>query len=360
MSSDTSLSRPPDGTVPGPSEALAGALARHRAFWLRTPTDRPLMRVTPAQKSEPSEVPWICRDGTIMADGAEIRPGRLDHAATLRGHGGECHDLLDDDFIRCVGAYGMCWTEAILGCRVKRVSDRVWAEPFIHDWDEVDKLCWDGSSAWLDEMLAVNRLLIEEAGDGCPICQPLLRGPLDMVAAAVPAEILYTGFYDHPGELHRLLDVCADMFVTAAERWLGETPPFYGGYWADLWGPGRTVRLQEDAMHNLSPRTYREFVFEVDRRIEAQFEHVIMHTHSSSAHMFSVLAEEPELDAIDVGLDPPAYGPTVAELLPQLQMVQQAGKSLWVHDEMTQSELDALLENLSPVGLAIHARLVAE
>ena len=356
MSNDTSRNSSPDVTSADRSGALAEALERHRAFWLRTETDRPLMRVGPAEKTEPAEAPWVRRDGTILADGAEIKPGLMDHGATLAGS--KHRDILDGDFITCRGAYGICWTEAVLGCRVKRLAESVWAEPFIHDWDEVDNLYWDGSSAWLDELLAINRLLVAEAGETYPVCQSHIRGPLDMVAAAVPAGMLYTGFYDHSAELRRLLHICADIFIGIAERWFAETPPFYGGYWGDLWGPGRTVRLQEDAMQNLSPRTYRDFVVEIDRRIASQFEYVIMETHSGAAHILPVLVEEPELDAIAVALDPPPAGPSLAELLPSFEMVQQAGKSLFVHAEMRQSELDAILETLSPVGLAIYASLV--
>jgi hypothetical protein len=356
MSNDTSRSSPPDAVSAEPSAALAEALERHRAFWLQTETDRPLMRVKPAEKTEPAETPWVCRDGTILADGDEIRPGTIDHRATLAGR--KDHDILDGDFITCRGAYGLCWTEAVLGCRIKRVSDSVWAEPFIHDWDEVDKLCWDDTSAWLDELLAINRLMIAEAGQTYPVCQPHIRGPLDMVAAAVPGEMLYTGFYDHPAELHRLLHICADIFIGIAERWFAETPPFCGGYWGYLWGPGKTVRLQEDAMRSFSPRMYRDFVVEIDRRIASQFEYVIMEVHSGAAHILPVLVEEPELDAIAVALDPPPAGPSLAQMLPSFEMVQQAGKSLFVHAEITQSELDAILETLSPVGLAVE--LVSE
>ena len=185
-----------------------------------------------------------------------------------------------------------------------------------------------------------------------------------MAEAAVPTAMLFTSFYDHPASLRKLLNHCTDVFVSTAKAWLTETPPFHGGYvvrseWG-LWAPGSTGQFQEDAMRNLSAELYRDFMFEIDRRIASEFEYPIIHTHSGSAHILPVLMEEPELLAIEVALDPAPYGPPLLDLLPQFQMVQQAGKSLFVDGPMKRSELDTLLKTLSPSGLAIRAGLLPE
>ena len=343
------------------SGRIEEALERHRAFWLRAETDRPLLRVEPYRGYEPYE-PYVRRDGTDLPDGAELEPGLLDHLATSLPY--RPHELLDGVFVSGWGPYDACWTEAILGCRVRRRGPSVWSDPFIHSWAEVDNLSWDGSSVWLDELLEANRVLAAEVKGEYPVCQPLLRGPLDMVEAAVPTEMLYAGFYENPSQLRRLLDLCADVFVTTAKRWFAATPSFHGGHvtrreWG-LWAPGSTVQFQADAMRNLSPKTYRAFVFEIDRRIAREFEYPAFHTHSGSAHILPVLAAVPELQAIEVTLDPPPYAPPASELLPSFQLVQQAGKSLLIKGAMTRSGLDAMLETLSPVGLCIRAEVLPE
>ena len=125
-----------------------------------------------------------------------------------------------------------------------------------------------------------------------------------------------------------------------------------------LWAPGTTVQFQADASRNLSARTYRSFLVEIDRSIASQFEYPIIHTHSGSHHILPVLAEAPELDAIEVTLDPEPFGPPPLSLLDAFKMVQGAGKSLFISGPMKRSDLDAILEQLSPVGLAIRAGLL--
>jgi hypothetical protein len=127
-----------------------------------------------------------------------------------------------------------------------------------------------------------------------------------------------------------------------------------------LWAPGSAVQFQADASCNLSAKTYREFLFEIDRSIASQFEYSIIHTHSASRHILPVLIEEPELKAIEVTLDPLPYGPPPSELLPVFQTVQQAGKALFISGPMKRFVLDSILETLSPVGLAIRAGLLPE
>ena len=361
MPSGISRGHPSQGKPGEPESLIAEILERHRAFWLRTSTDRPLVRIAPWQDWRPFPS-LVLRDGTVLKEAAEIRPGMLRRLANLEVI--RPRTLVEGDFINGWGPYDCCWTEAILGCRVRRVGPSMWADQLVQTWDEVDNLSWDERNAWLGELLEVNRVLVQETKGAFPVCQPLMRGPLDMAEAAVPTEALYSGFYDHADRLRRLLELCTDIFVTVAKRRLAETPPFHGGYGVrfeyGLWAPGPVVQFQADAMLNLSPQTYREFMFEFDRRIASQFEYSLIHTHSGSAHILPVLSDEPALTAIEVTLDPAPYGPPPLELLPNFLVIQQAGKALLISGPMKRSEFDTLLERLSPVGLAIRAGLIPE
>jgi hypothetical protein len=338
---------------------MEAVLERHRAFWERSTTDRPLLHSRPYKEYEPY-APYVRRDGQPLVDGTELTPGLLDHVATSTPY--RPRMPLDGDFVCGWGPYDSCWTEAILGCRVIRAGPSVWSEPFVESWDEVDGLFWDGSNPWLEELLDIGRALAAEAQGEFPVCQPLLRGPLDMVEAAVPTDLLYPGFYDNPAAVRKLLNHCTDVFLETARSWLAATPQFRGGHmiryeWG-LWAPGSTVQFQADAMRNLSPRMYRNFMFEIDRRISAQFDYPIIHTHSGSAHILPVLAEVPELRAIEVALDPAPYGPPPLALMPHFVAIQRAGKSLLINGPMSSRELDSLLETLSPAGLCIRAALL--
>jgi len=342
-------------------DELTAVLERHRAFWLRAPVDRPLLRIVPYEEWKPYAA-FVRRDGSILPHGAEIKPGLLAMAANLEP--GRPQQMLDADFVCGWGPLDLCWTEAIMGCRVLRGGPSVWSEPFIEDWAAVDGLAWAGNSPWLDELLAINQWLVQESAGVYPVCQPLMRGPLDMAEGVLPSALLYAGFYENPAQLRKLLHLCAKVFVDVGKRRLAQTPPWHGGYmvryeWG-LWAPGPTIQFQADASRNLSPAKYREFLVEIDREIIEGFEFSIIHTHSGSSHILPVLVEEPGLRAIEVALDPAPYGPPPPQLLPRFKLVQEAGKSLYIGGPLKRSELDLLLENLSPTGLAIRAGILPE
>ena len=182
-----------------------------------------------------------------------------------------------------------------------------------------------------------------------------------MLEAAVKSEILYPGFYQHPEPLARFLAICAEAFLAMVERRMAIVPPFHDGYMVrvemGLWAPGPVVWFSADAMRNLSPEIYRQFLFDIDRKICRSFEYSIIHIHSASTHILPVLLDEPELTAIEVTIDPPGFGPPPLSLMDSFQKIQAAGKSLLIAGTMRRFELDRLLQSLSPVGLAIRAEL---
>ena len=349
---------PPEKLNPGPLEEI---LNRHRAFWLRAPTDRPLLGVFKENDYKPP-APMVLRDGRRISESIEITPGMLDLPANLElTRPGQ---LLSDDIICGWGPYDLCWTEAILGCRVFRAGPSAWSQPFLDDWSKVDALRSDGASPWLEELVELLHLIETKTQGRFPVCQPLLRGPLDMIEAAVPTEILYVGFYQNPDALHRLLAHCCDVFIATAQRLLAATPLFHDGHMArsemGLWAPGTVIDFQGDAMRNLSREIYHDFVFEIDGRIAGAFDFSIIHTHSSSAHMIPVIIQEPELDAIQVTIDPIPYGPLLPDLLPAFEMIQKAGKALYIVGPMKRLDFDRMLETLSPAGLAIRAGILPD
>jgi hypothetical protein len=352
----TSASHPVDLSPP-----LAQALERNRAFWLRTPLSQPLLRVTEWLGWQPYP-PFIKRGGAPLEDGSEIKPGLLDPKANVEANRPSV--LLDGDFVNGWGPYDNCWSEAVLGCRIRRSGPSVWTEPFIHHWDDVNKVACEGSRAWIDELLEVNRVLAKESRGEYPVCQPLLRGPLDMAEAAIPTEMLFAGFYDEPVRLRRFLDLCTDIFVNIAKQRLSETPPFHGGYAVrqefGLWAPGTTVQFQADAMRDVSAQLYREFLFEIDQRIAGEFEYPIIHTHSGSVHILPVIVDEAPVKAVEISIDQEPYGPPAIDLLPAFERVQTAGKSLLINGPMRRSELDTILNTLAPVGLAMRIGLLPD
>ncbi|HIF77530.1 MAG TPA: hypothetical protein EYQ36_07825 [Sulfitobacter sp.] len=333
---------------------LQKLLERHEAFW-RGEGDGPLQQVT-------DHVPLAAREGIPLADGSRvsegafIAPEQLD-PGRFYGDGG-IGPAVSGDFIRGAAPPHFCWTEAILGCPVQVVTGGPWAEPFAADWTRPDELAVD--ERWLHRLDDFVDALVERADGRYPVVQPLMRGPIDMMAAALGHEPICVALLQEPERVDAFLARCVEIFVQAARRRLDRTPPFAGGYLSSygIWAPGSVVRTQVDNATMLSPAVYRERVLPWDREVIEAFDYPLIHLHSGCLHIVDDLLRVDALKAIQVSLDYPG-GPLAAEVLPILRDILQQ-KPLIVTGPVDEAELEAL-QGLTPGGgLCLQLELIRE
>lgn len=329
-----------------PQSTVEGLGERHRKFWHMDPVEQPLLSV--GRYGELSErTPFPLADGRLVGEGDLLRPERLAAGPLAGGYSGP---LVAGEFIQGTSPYDLCWTEVIAGCPLRWRAGYVWAEPFLA---EPVALSLAVDDPWLARLLEITRLQVDQAQGQYPVCQPLLRGPVDMAAAALGDEALCLAMVDQPERAKRLLDSCTEIFLSVARAWTAAVPTFVGGSCLyGIWAPGTTLRTQCDNAALLSPELYREFLVGCDERICARFDYPLMHTHSGFIGMVApVLLQVRGLRAVQVSLDWPA-GPGVAELLPVFQLLNQH-LPLIITGGLTQAELDLLLRDLSPRGLCL-------
>lgn len=333
---------------------LQPLLERHEAFWRREGSE-PLKQVT-------VHVPLAVREGIPLADGGQVAEGAFIVPEQLdpgQFYGqGEPVSAVFGDFIAGVAPPHLCWTEAILGCPVQVVTGGPWAEPFAADWTRPDELHPD--QRWLQRLDDFVDLLVERAEGDYPVVQPLMRGPIDMMAAALGHEPMCVALLQQPAQADAFLARCADIFVETARRRLDHTPPFAGGYLSSygIWAPGNVVRTQVDNATMLSPAVYRQRVLPWDRRVIEAFDYSLIHLHSGCLHIVDDLLEVEALKAIQVSLDYPG-GPLAIEILPRLHDILQR-KPLIVTGPVSAAELEGL-ERLAPQGgLCLQLELVEE
>lgn len=336
-------------------------LERHTGFWKMEATDRPLMSVAPYQPMQRSrkrgKFLW---GGRTIEEGEHITPDTVDLRHFL---GGAPESVVDGDFIRGAGLPGLCWTEALLGCPIRMGTGGVWAEHFLDDWPDLKSLCEmqkpRDDNPWLEKFREGTRMLVERANGRYPIVQPLMRGPVDMMASALGHDRMVLAFLDHPDGAQILLNHCTDLFIGLAETHLSLAPPFHGGYTDyGIWAPGPIIRTQADNAVLLSPRLYRERFLPCYARIFRRFEYSVIHLHSGCLHIVDDLLEQEELNAIQVSIDFPG-GPLAEEVLPVLERMHQK-KPLILTGAVTDRALRLLLDTLSPAGLCLAVRRIVE
>lgn len=234
-----------------------------------------------------------------------------------------------------------------MGCPVQVATGGPWAEPFVEDVKDVDRVRID--AAWMQKLAVFVDFLVDKSAGRFPIVQPLMRGPLDMMASALGHEPMCVALMDEPNASEAFLDRCADIFIETANLRLAHTPEFEGGFLSSygIWAPGPVVRTQIDNGTMLSPKVYRERARVYDQKVIEAFAFPLIHVHSGCLHLADALLEIDALKVIQVSIDYPG-GPLAAEVMPILERIIQK-KPLIVTGPVSEGEL-GMLDALEPRG----------
>jgi len=330
---------------------LSALLARHAAFWKHQPVDKPLVRLWPLRRRERFENMDVTPD---LLDVDDVTPevGRRDWRKSL----------IQGDLIHSECAFSRIpWMEAIVGCAIHAgAAEAMWAAPALGpNWEGLERIVPADDNPWLVKLLALTQALVDANDGSYAVTHTLQRGPIDILSALLGDARMGVAFYDDAEKVDRALALAAQAFIKVARAQYALIPPLEGGWvpWAyGLWAPGTVARFQSDSSSQLSPRMYARQVLPHDRTIMQAFDYTIMDLHSAGTlHLHKPLLDEaPELNAISVTLDRYENAPTVRDLLPTLRTILER-KSVSLYGELTAEELDLLLNELPPTGLAITA-----
>ena len=160
--------------------------------------------------------------------------------------------------------------------------------------------------------------------------------------------------------LERLAPV-PDLARLAAEAWIQVTGAIYqhiprleGGFVdAGRWihAPATYASSSEDTTAYISADLYREFFLPYNQMMVDAFPYGHIHRHSASVHNLLDLLDLETTWAIEVTMDP--GGPTLSEMLPIFQRIQEEGQPLIVFGLDEERGVADLVAELSPRGLCV-------
>lgn len=281
------------------------ALERHKAFWEHGPSDKPL---------------FCCNIGMFVQDHCPltmkalpqgiVKPGDINIQLFLE----DCDNLylthreLADDYPFVASPFVFIpWMEAIMGCTVMSSKSTIWAEPCVTDWETWEWKDNIKENPWTQKLLEIMEALTRYAGR-FPVSATMMRGPSDILAAMRGAVQLPLDILDYPDVMRGAVKKCADAFIEIGKEQLKLIPESDDGYMDGdrgfrVWSPDKMIWLQEDAMALLSPKIYREFIFQEDRRICSEFGGTAFHLHGSALWAVDDLVSAPEIDVIEMNLE---------------------------------------------------------
>ncbi len=269
-----------------------------------------------------------------------------------------------DDMLRTLEPLSFFpWTEAAIGCPIKYTGKNFWATPLLELKSEKDskklidiiQSIPEQSRIWLEQYGEFLDFLTEHFGDHYPIGQSILRGPLDMAAAAFGDENLLYQFFDQPNLVMKFLSAATDTFLNFIEVQNERIQPFCNGYVIGtyyIWTPDRGIRLQEDAMAMLSSDLYKKFVYPFDCKIAFLADYTLFHLHATGLHLVDFILKNEGVKIVQVSKD---EGVDLETIFHNMMKIQEANRCLLLKGRFTYDELQLIKKSLDFRGLCIQA-----
>lgn len=159
----------------------------------------------------------------------------------------------DDTFWPASPLHGFPWMEAIVGCPIYASSDTYWTRPYLDCWEKLDEISFSYDNKWFQKLLEFKEVLIEDARGRYPVATSVcpMRGPGDIMSAALGLERLVLELYDNPENVKKLASIHTDIWIKVAKAQIEKTPKFYNGYTVALysvWTPDVCIYMQENAL----------------------------------------------------------------------------------------------------------------
>jgi hypothetical protein len=296
-------------------QTIEQRLARYDAWRLRRPVARPMLGLI----WEP-DIPPLPEFIEGLGGEWEISPEKIHPERFLpyveRWYQRAC-GLPGDIVQRFTPAFGIPWSEAIVGCPVAAHPGSLWAGPCLKDYADRPTVRFDPDNPWLQKLIAFAKAMVEHSAGRYPVAMPQMRGPLDILAAMRTPEQMCLDLADRPDEVFPLLGELAELWICIGRTALEAIPSFHGGHSGrmGLWAPGPAITMQNDVSTLLSPAAYRNLVLPWDRKIAEAFPYTEFHLHGSEHHQIGNILQLDRLTAIELTMEHTIGGPPLEEML---------------------------------------------
>lgn len=340
--------------LPGPDEGYKtdweGTKEKFRNYWDHKNTGRPLMCViarrpeveklsdgTPVEGgyldqicqgkyySLPEELKW--KDMEDKYQNAERIVARYRYFCETHAFLGESFPNLNIDF-------GPGSLASYLGSEIGFKEDTVWFNKCLDSWDGVPKLTFDPDNKWFKKHIQLAKDCRDLAGDDFYVDMPDLMENIDVLASLRGAQDTLFDLLDEPDKVGERIREVTDIYYEYYDRFYEIIKDEEGGnaYTVfQIWGPGKTVKLQCDFSAMMSPEDFRKYIQPSLRTQSEKADHVLYHLDGPAAikHMDALM----EIDGIDA-LQWTSGDAGPDGTLPDWDVIYDkaiaAGKSIWV------------------------------
>ena len=246
----------------------------------------------------------------------------------------QTHAFLGESFPNLNIDFGPGSLASYLGSEIGFKEDTVWFNKCLDGWDGVPKLTFDPENKWFKKHLQLAKDCQALAGDDVYVDMPDLMENIDVLASLRGAQDILFDLLDEPEMIGERIQEVTDIYYEYYDRFYDVIKDEEGGnaYTVfQIWGPGRTVKLQCDFSAMMSPEDFRKYIQPSLRSQSENVDHVLYHLDGPAAikHMDALM----EIDGIDA-LQWTSGDAGPDGTLPDWDVIYDkaiaAGKSIWV------------------------------
>ncbi len=325
---------------------------RWTSYWNRDVQGLPLMHIVaeiPGAKDPELQAALKSRDMyDKYRDAARLAERYRYYAQT--------HMFLADSFPNISLDFGPGSLAAYLGSDIKFRPDTIWFTECVDAWEGYPELTFNPENHWYKEHLQLFRDVKELAGDDYYLNIPDILENADVLASLRGAQNTIYDMIDEPDEVEERIAQIQNIYYKYYDSFFdlcartedGKQASTYTAF--QIWGYGKTAKLQCDFSAMMSPKQFRQFIQPALDAQTAGMDNVLYHLDGPDAikHL-PALMEIKGIDALQWNAG--SYNPdgTHEQWFDIYDAARRAGKALWVEiytggvaDQI--SRLDRLIE----------------
>ena len=235
------------------------------------------------------------------------------------------------------------------------------AAPVIHSWDKLEGLKLNLDNRWVEYELECWRGMLSEYAENLPIATHMFRSPLDL-ANDLRGNEIFVDLYDHPEEVKRLLDMCANAIIECDEIFRERLPQLNnlpGGVWGVALPEPGMIFLNGDPIDLISEEMGEIFNRPYVEKIIASAGSLYLHHHSIGVSRAQKVSRIKGLTVQEIIQDP--NGPRLVDYITDDLITASLETPIdfgvyGLNREV--KDLDAILERLSEGRFIV--RMIAE
>ncbi len=246
----------------------------------------------------------------------------------------ETHEFLGESFPNLNIDFGPGSLASYLGSDIGFKEDTVWFKSCLESWDDAPHYVFDPENEWFLKHIELARECRRLSGNDFYVDMPDLMENIDVLASLRGAQDVLYDLLDEPEIIGEKIQEVTDLYYDYYDKFYDAIHDDEGGnaYTVfQIWGPGRTVKLQCDFSAMMDPKDFRAYIKPSLEKQAEKVDQVLYHLDGPDAikHL-DALMEIKGIDALqwtsgDAGPD---------GTLPDWDVIYDkailAGKSIWV------------------------------